>query len=261
MDLFSDETVNISKIHTVAMFNSITENPDSITHYSATLPTYELIFFISGDGITRFNGTEILDCENSIRYLPKGAENNEYTVKKLSDGVCIDIYFDTPDPMPLTAIGIQNIPELRNLFIKIYNIWSLKKSRYYMDCMIIFYEILKIIQKHRKKYISKQQSEKINCAHEYMVENFKDKNFDYEKMCQKTGLSYSYFKELFISKYSMSPVKYLTRLRIDYAKELLITGRYSIGEISEMCGFENVYYFSTVFKKHIGVSPKNYKKI
>ena len=127
-----------------------------------------------------------------------------------------------------------------------------------MDCMIIFYEIIKIIQKHNKKYISTQQSEKINHAHEYIIENYRDKNFDYEKLCQKTGLSYSYFKELFISKYKMPPVKYLTQLRIEYAKELLITGRYSIGEIAEMCGFENVYYFSTVFKKHTGTPPSKY---
>lgn len=56
----------------------------------------------------------------------------------------------------------------------------------------------------------------------------------------------------------MPPVKYLTQLRIEYAKELLITGRYSIGEIAEMCGFENVYYFSTVFKKHTGIPPSKY---
>ncbi|MBQ4110639.1 MAG: helix-turn-helix transcriptional regulator [Clostridia bacterium] len=91
-----------------------------------------------------------------------------------------------------------------------------------------------------------------------MLENFNNKNFDYGRLCNETGLSYSYFKELFISKFGMPPVKYLTRLRIEKAKELIITHRYSITEISDMCGFENVYYFSNIFKKYTGVSPSKY---
>ena len=92
-----------------------------------------------------------------------------------------------------------------------------------------------------------------------MIENFKNKDFDYTALCECTGMSYSYFKELFIAKYGMPPVKYITHLRLEYAKELLITGRYTVSEIASMCGFENVYYFSSVFKKNIGISPKSYK--
>ena len=54
----------------------------------------------------------------------------------------------------------------------------------------------------------------------------------------------------------MSPVKYVTALRLDHAKELLITGQYSVGEVAELCGFENVYYFSAVFKKTPGNTTK-----
>lgn len=258
MNLFNNEIINISKIYTIGKFDSITEIPNGIRSFNANLPTYELIFFISGEEITYFNGAKIHSRENSIRYLPKGTENIEYTVNAFSDGTCIDIYFDTPDPMPLFAIGIQNIPELKNLFTKIYNLWSSKKPGYYTDCMITFYEIINIIKKHNKKYFSGNQTEKLKLAYDYMLENYKKPHFDYEKLCEKTGLSYSYFKELFISKYGMPPVKYLTQLRIEYAKELLITEKYSIGEIAEKCGFDNVYYFSTVFKKHTGVSPLKY---
>jgi len=58
----------------------------------------------------------------------------------------------------------------------------------------------------------------------------------------------------------MTPIKYITMLRMEKAKELLITGHYKVSEIAGMCGFENVYYFSNVFKKHEGISPKNYIK-
>lgn len=258
MLLFDDEIINISRIHTIAMFDSSFEK-NSITHYSASLPTYELIYFISGESITVFNGIKLHRQESSLNYLPKGAKNGEYSVKRISGGLCIDIYFDTPDKMPDFALEIKNIPELKNLFVKIYNIWSSKKSGYYLESMTVFFEIIRIIRKHNKKYLSNQHADKISASYEYMLSNFKNISFDYNEMCKKSGLSYSYFKELFISKYKISPVKYLTHLRIEYAKELLVTERYNITEIAELCGFENVYYFSSVFKKLVGVPPSRFK--
>ena len=47
---------------------------------------------------------------------------------------------------------------------------------------------------------------------------------------------------------------------MEKAKELLITGHYTVSEIAYECGFENVYYFSNVFKKIVGVSPTAYRK-
>ena len=260
MDLFSNEEINISKIYTVSMVESCLESIGKTVHYHAKLPTYELIYILSGEATIRFNGVQLRDKLHSLRYLPKGAPDEEYTGKILKNGICIDIYFDTTDTMPVSALSLHNLPKLENLFIKIYNIWSSKRENYYVDCMSVFYEIIKIIKNIPNKYISNSQSEKINLAHEYMLQNYKDQNFDFKELCKQTGFSYSYFKELFISKYGMPPVKYLTYLRINYAKDLLITSRYTIGQISELCGFENVYYFSTVFKKHIGVSPSKYNQ-
>ena len=56
----------------------------------------------------------------------------------------------------------------------------------------------------------------------------------------------------------MSPNRLVTDMRIGYAKELLVTSRYSVGEIATLSGFENVYYFSSVFKKKTGFSPTGY---
>ncbi len=77
-------------------------------------------------------------------------------------------------------------------------------------------------------------------------------------------------KELFASEMNMSPsllykkVKSLTDqtptdfikiVRLDKALELLMEKKYTVTEVSELCGFASVAYFSTVFKKHFGKSP------
>ena len=52
-----------------------------------------------------------------------------------------------------------------------------------------------------------------------------------------------------------SPVEFMKIVRLDYSVELLQSRKYSITEVSILCGFASVGYFSTVFKKHFGKSP------
>ena len=52
---------------------------------------------------------------------------------------------------------------------------------------------------------------------------------------------------------------YIAEVKIQQAKELIESGQYLIYEIADQLGFESAYYFSKVFKKVTGMSPKNYK--
>ena len=53
---------------------------------------------------------------------------------------------------------------------------------------------------------------------------------------------------------------YIAWVKIEHAKELIDSHQYLMYEISDMLGFENPYYFSRVFKKVTGISPRNYEK-
>lgn len=52
-----------------------------------------------------------------------------------------------------------------------------------------------------------------------------------------------------------SPIDFIRVIRFNHAMELLQTHKYTITEISEMCGFSSANYFSTAFKKHFGKPP------
>jgi AraC-like DNA-binding protein len=58
----------------------------------------------------------------------------------------------------------------------------------------------------------------------------------------------------------ISPVKYITKLRMQYACELLINSTFSVCEIANMCGYKESNFFIRVFKEHIGTSPLVYRK-
>ena len=58
----------------------------------------------------------------------------------------------------------------------------------------------------------------------------------------------------------MTPLQYITKLRITNAKSLLETTSYNVTEIAQTVGYDNPLYFSRQFKKYTGVSPKEYKQ-
>jgi len=52
-----------------------------------------------------------------------------------------------------------------------------------------------------------------------------------------------------------SPTDFIKTVRLNHAVELLQSRKYTVTEVSELCGFASVGYFSTVFRKHFGKSP------
>jgi len=230
-----------------------------VRHYQPKLPTQELIFFIDGDNDVTYANQKLRDIPNSIRYLPKGVNSREYTVISRRPSDCIDIYFDSDVPAADIALNIRDIPEVKSLFLKMLNIWTHKKSGYYGEAMSVFYEIITAVRAQQRRYLKSEKAALLEPAVQYILNNYTDPDFSYTALCNVCDLSYSYFKELFCKAYGMPPVKYVTLLRIEKAKELLVTGFYSVSEIALACGFHNVYYFSNVFKKSVGVSPKDFR--
>jgi len=72
------------------------------------------------------------------------------------------------------------------------------------------------------------------------------------------GISCCWFIRTFKQHTGMTPVQYLTDIRINKAIELLDTGTFNIQEAAALVGYDNPLYFSRVFKKSMGVSPRKY---
>ena len=76
-----------------------------------------------------------------------------------------------------------------------------------------------------------------------------------ELAAENFHISPSSLRRAFISRLGVSPIQYLTELRMKRAVELLINSTLSIREISTECGYEDEKYFSRVFKKKYGYPP------
>ena len=230
------------------------EYPKGKIRFNGHLFNNELIYHFSGKSTVHFNG-KLLDVgENTIRFLPKG-ENKEYVVEKEELGECIDVCFDTNVPLSNEAFTtkIRENTTIGNLFKKIFAVWVSKSEGYYFECISLLYKIFAELQK--KNYIPQNQYNLIKPAIEYVEENFLANKISVPFLADRCGISEAYLKKLFIKKFGMSPIKYIIRLKINHACDLLRSKQYSITQVSELCGYENVYYFSRQFKEYVGTSP------
>ncbi|TVY08149.1 response regulator [Paenibacillus cremeus] len=98
-------------------------------------------------------------------------------------------------------------------------------------------------------------------AEAYIRDNYADENFALNHVCSHIFMSISYFSSLFKQHTGETFIEYLTRIRMDKAKELLTMTPLKTYEIAERVGYGDPQYFSVIFKRVCGMSPKEYRSL
>ncbi|QLG42447.1 response regulator [Paenibacillus sp. FSL W7-1088] len=94
----------------------------------------------------------------------------------------------------------------------------------------------------------------------FTKEHFADPDLSIQKVCGHLHISSGYFCGIFKKEVQLTFLQYLMQIRMEAAKELLRSTEMKSFEIAGQVGFAEPNYFSFCFKKHIGVSPKEYRK-
>lgn len=80
------------------------------------------------------------------------------------------------------------------------------------------------------------------------------------EVCKHLSISPSYFFRLFTKEFGISPQKYIMTKKLDVAMDSLRYTSLSIGQISDLLGYENIGSFSGFFSKKTGMTPLEYRK-
>ncbi len=94
-----------------------------------------------------------------------------------------------------------------------------------------------------------------------IMRNFTNCDYELDKYLKTIPFSYDYLRKLFKSEMGMTPHNYLISLRMQMAEKHLCSTHgveQNISQIAYICGFSEPLYFSRVFKKNFGCSPKAY---
>ena len=217
-----------------------------------------LILLEKGKAVYDWDGGVAKIDPGSIIYLPEGSY---HTLKILTDEITfLRLDFTVTDennekivfsktPMLITKHINPHIMDLTEELITYFGdaISNFKKASLLLE---IFNEIKKTIYYGERKNIASV----INYIETHYTENIDC--FDLPEMSYlSTAQMYRQFKK----ETGETPISFRNKLRIERAKTLLLDMTFSISDISNLLGFENIFYFSRLFKKHEGVSPSIYR--
>lgn len=93
---------------------------------------------------------------------------------------------------------------------------------------------------------------------DYIEKNYTENTLSTDEISQYLDMNVSYISSVFKKTLDISITEYITKCRMEKAKMLLEENQLKIYEIATLVGYSNAFYFSNRFKRHYGLSPKNF---
>ena len=164
-------------------------------------------------------------------------------------------------PIPCGAgVKISRQMILHRAIVKATEEITRKETGYEEKINCILIEM--VIDLHRAwlNHGSESSAMRIATIHDQVMQS-PEQDWTLEKMASLCGCSVSHFSWVWSKRYGCSPKAELLQKRLDLAEQMLVCSQLSIGEISERCGFQSIYYFSKCFKKNRGLSPRQFAQM
>ena len=160
---------------------------------------------------------------------------------------------------PVLYVGFQE--SLLKLFLEIIQLVKDEKTGHQQvaagNTILILSKILSVVR--NQEFAGKSIERTIRKACLYFRENL-NTNVNIEELANELNVGYSYFRQMFRKYTGISPTQYHLSLRIQKAKDLLVSTDQSFKEIAIDLGFESYFYFSRIFKDKTGKSPMEFRK-
>lgn len=164
--------------------------------------------------------------------------------------------------------------ELVNLFLlgigNYVKLESKPSFDYFLKGIYTFYELDDVVgwlENEFRVFINKYEQDQkdaeakpIRLAKEYVREHYGE-TISLEIISRYIGLNPAYFSSVFKKTTGQNFMDYVTEVRVENAKSLLIRTDKDVADIAECAGYSDVKYFSKIFKKNAGLSPSEFRKL
>ena len=220
---------------------------------------WAIILKYEGESIYSTESGEYVSNANNIYILPKGSNYGWRCVKSgyyaVLEFECelefSDIFhFPVRDSAPFLKI-FKELEYKRNLGAPFYGI----------ECLSGAYFLLqKLLTSRPQTYLPTRRAAKIRPALDYIAQNYQSEMSN-DMLASLCGVSTVYFRKLFLELCGSSPMKYIHSFRMEKAKEMLCTESAKVSDIAISVGYPDVFRFSKMFRKYVGMSPSAYSRM
>ncbi len=251
----------------ITVYKSDYYNSWEMTHAKSTIPRtvshYEIEFYTTSGNTSVINGVKYPQEKNSILIAKPG--DIRYSIDRFE---CYCLHFSTETNSITDTIAHlphvfkpHAIEKIAEVFKALINAYSSRAAGAQLLVQAKSLELISILANEHcdlPAYQYSKYSKNISDACEYMAKFF-DKNITLEDIAKVANLSPGFFHSIFKLAKQKTPRKYLLQIRLSMSKNLLRNSEKPLSEIAILCGFESQAYFSYVFKKETGLSPKKYR--
>lgn len=242
--------------------NTITfvgEHPRTFDVKWHTHEAWELIYCTSGEGAFRFqDGITLPYRAGEVVVIPPKTVHANSSVEGFTN---IHLNLLEPSFTNTETFKVQDEGgSILKAFVEARAYYTSDKAKK----ELVLSSLGELIASYLVVYLSNSEfSEPVVQIRDSILKNYVNPDYSLDEFMKSLPFHYDYLRRLFKKEVGMSPLEYMTSLRMKNAEWLLSTAWMNgcaISEIARMCGFANALYFSRVFRKYYGCSPTQYVK-
>ena len=173
-------------------------------------------------------------------------------------GDSVEKYFEYAGVTRSNPVIHINNPDFEDTVLKLVTLFEKNNNPSEIELNSRLLKCFHSIEKSGK-YLVKETVNYIEAVLAYIDDNYM-KDISSSDIANFIRLNRSYLFKLFKQQTGLSVSQYLIKYRIDKACEFLREYDFTVSQVAQMVGIGDIYYFSKIFKKMVGVSPTEYKK-
>ena len=229
-----------------------------------------LIYCIDGQGWYKIGEKQWQVKKNQYFILPAGvphsygADGEGWTIYWIHfRGLHADIYArDAQEPRDINITLNSRVNNRNSIFDEIFNTLEagqgIENLRYASSLLHHYLASMRYLEQYRKSIKQTDEKTIVEAAIHFMKENL-EKRITLQDILRYVGYSPSHFSMLFKRATGMSTLSYFNQLKVEHACHLLAHTEMKVNQIGFKLGFHDSLYFSRLFSKTMGMSPRQYR--
>ncbi len=259
---FNEKDIPTTVKHEIFRPSVITDESNQCNQWNTQRHSHnflELIYFIDGQANIKGEKSEYRASPFNVIVYPEGIKHQELlNMNRHQEIICIGLQLQSPSKLKTVLSLKDQHNKLRWIFSELHHQYCIEDEKNHD----IIYSLVRLIFFYIQQFLKKGGNTSTNRMEQaicYIRENFHTP-ITVEQLADFVNVSPTFLNNLFKKETGITPISYVNHVRVEIAKQLLLSADTSITIVCEQVGIEDPKYFSRLFKKIEGITPSKYVK-